>query len=1266
MSINFDVAPYYDDTASAGGAIDNNYMRILFRPGYAVQARELTALQSILQNQISQISGFVFADGSPVTGGHISLDTTVTAIQLQQQYNGSDISLSSFLVGGNSTLVLDVTNSNAKAVVVATDSTQANPVILVKYLTAATFQPGDVIQVATGLQTQAQLVTANASNPATVASITPGIFFSGGFFVDVPAQTISVDPTTAHTNSLIGLAISENIIDENTDSALLDPAQGSFNYQAPGATRYQYSLSLASRTITSTDLSAFYPLVTVQNGVVTQQIDYPVFADLDKALAQRTYDTSGDFTVKPFVVSVADNAANTAQCSVIIEPGKAYVKGFEFETVGTQRLFTPKARTTNTITQYGMSLDYGNYVIANNLYGGNVSGQFDITNLQSIDLHCVSSGNINVANATAYSHTLMGTARVRDIEFLGLNNYYVYLTSINVSSINFTAASGGSNTVTFPGTYVSVAANAYANVTVSVNTAGVVDTRSIITYYTANQTAVLSAPLTIPANATSNVTLIFGIQNMGSGVVSPNTFPGGNLFATQATSINSYACFDISSGGKDSKGNTILNDKGLNRMVYPLPQNYVAQNTIANASFECRKNVWSQQFTVANGYASATISSGSGLGAGESFPYGYSGSNLPDLVANNNFLIIVRNGLSSGFTNGEVVIFNQISGNYVHQTDTTHVTVVTSASSAFYGDIIFTAQVTNAASAAVARRTKTLIGNTSNNFLLSTDSLTNAAQVIGSAPANTVYIDAANGYVWFTSNTAVTSTPGGKQVLYVPDVINIIKIYDSGNTAFAPSNANAANLIDITSNYYLDSGQRDNHYDFGALILKPGSNPPTGQTVVFIQYFQPDTISSVVQGFFDVDSYSPSVYAAGLIPYYQSQNFGTLALRDSIDFRPVRTIGISANVTVTNFNGLLTPYPDASFLTDFGYYLSRVDKLMLSKDKNFRISYGTPAQYPVPPADADDAMTLYIITMPAYTGNVYQIQLQYVEHKRYTMQDIGTLDTRIQALELQSTLTALETQASQEQILYSDGITAKDQYGIIADDFSSFSVCDNQNPDLRCYMAQGSLTPYKHQQTFHLNFLSNTAPYANSGKCYTLPYTETPAVIQNTASVPVAVQPFLFGQFAGTAKLTPQTSVKYSSEIAPQIIAPPSSTAPDQPPAPPANSAPALSNGAPVQAVTTVAGSLMQYNALNYYWDYWDYRNGTRYYIRIPRTVVGYGAINPFYNWFGTLKAQTTTAPAATTIPNSGSAIQLASGASTNAAVQSVQSLGALHLFGQS
>ena len=48
--MEFNVDPYYDDFGQNG--LDNNYLRILFKPGYAVQARELTQIQSILQNQI--------------------------------------------------------------------------------------------------------------------------------------------------------------------------------------------------------------------------------------------------------------------------------------------------------------------------------------------------------------------------------------------------------------------------------------------------------------------------------------------------------------------------------------------------------------------------------------------------------------------------------------------------------------------------------------------------------------------------------------------------------------------------------------------------------------------------------------------------------------------------------------------------------------------------------------------------------------------------------------------------------------------------------------------------------------------------------------------------------------------------------------------------------------------------------------------------------------------------------------------------------------
>ena len=48
---DLNVAPYYDDFDST-----DNFHKVLFRPGFAVQARELTQLQSILQNQIEKIS----------------------------------------------------------------------------------------------------------------------------------------------------------------------------------------------------------------------------------------------------------------------------------------------------------------------------------------------------------------------------------------------------------------------------------------------------------------------------------------------------------------------------------------------------------------------------------------------------------------------------------------------------------------------------------------------------------------------------------------------------------------------------------------------------------------------------------------------------------------------------------------------------------------------------------------------------------------------------------------------------------------------------------------------------------------------------------------------------------------------------------------------------------------------------------------------------------------------------------------------------------
>ena len=44
---NLNIAPYYDDFDES-----DNFHRVLYRPSFAVQARELTTQESIIQDQI--------------------------------------------------------------------------------------------------------------------------------------------------------------------------------------------------------------------------------------------------------------------------------------------------------------------------------------------------------------------------------------------------------------------------------------------------------------------------------------------------------------------------------------------------------------------------------------------------------------------------------------------------------------------------------------------------------------------------------------------------------------------------------------------------------------------------------------------------------------------------------------------------------------------------------------------------------------------------------------------------------------------------------------------------------------------------------------------------------------------------------------------------------------------------------------------------------------------------------------------------------------
>ena len=75
LSTDFNVDPYYDDYAES-----KNFYRVLFRPGYAVQAREVTQLQTILQKQVERYGKHTFVDGSVVFNAYIKVTRLVLRI----------------------------------------------------------------------------------------------------------------------------------------------------------------------------------------------------------------------------------------------------------------------------------------------------------------------------------------------------------------------------------------------------------------------------------------------------------------------------------------------------------------------------------------------------------------------------------------------------------------------------------------------------------------------------------------------------------------------------------------------------------------------------------------------------------------------------------------------------------------------------------------------------------------------------------------------------------------------------------------------------------------------------------------------------------------------------------------------------------------------------------------------------------------------------------------------------------------------------------
>ena len=123
---DFNVSPYFDDYTE-----DKKFHRVMYRPAFAVQARELTTQQSILQNQIESFGDHMFKHGAMVIPGQINIDTNYFAVKLTS-FNGTLSNYTSNTVtGGTSGVVADVVG------VVVTDGTDPDT-LFVKYRNSGT------------------------------------------------------------------------------------------------------------------------------------------------------------------------------------------------------------------------------------------------------------------------------------------------------------------------------------------------------------------------------------------------------------------------------------------------------------------------------------------------------------------------------------------------------------------------------------------------------------------------------------------------------------------------------------------------------------------------------------------------------------------------------------------------------------------------------------------------------------------------------------------------------------------------------------------------------------------------------------------------------------------------------------------------------------------------------------------------------------------------------------------------------------------------
>ena len=1124
--LDFNTEPYNDDYDAT-----KKFYRILYRPSFAVQARELTQMQSILQNQIKSHGDAIFKQGAMVIPGQASIQTAsqpnggASYVKLSSLYNG--VAVETFLSSLKDKTLVGQTSGVKATVILCQSAESSDPTTLyLNYIvsgtdtTTKTFSAGEVLTTTDNIYSVQIASGSGVVGKGSLATVNQGVYYINGHFCLVDSQTIVLDKYTTTPTYRIGLVVSEEIITPEEDESLLDNAQNSYNYAAPGAHRYYIDLTLTKLSVDSTSDSNFVELIRVTNGTIKTVVDKTEYSLLGDELARRTYDESGDYSVNGFDIDIREHRNNnrgtwTASTAYLIGDIVTY-GGYTYTALNSATsVTTPPTHTTSSAydgpgatgvnwnydtaplynrgiylngdeAKLAVGIEAGKayvrgyeiektavtyipvdkartYIQASTSVIDTTVGNYvlvtNVNNLPPIDSFAqVTLYNTitGSANRGSAQGTAVGTARVRFMEWHN-SLPFGYSATYKLGLFDIQMNSG----YAFNSDVKSVAYTALGNAKLNFSA----DIDPLVNQLIGTVTASSSTTITGTGTSFLSDLRVNDLVLIGGSVLSGGIYRKVASVTAQGT-ITVDSAVTVT-GATIAKCTTQIVDPQKLSLVFPLPYTAVRSMRTAgsggtnNTTYYCQ-----QKFTQTATATTVTITT--------------SGTFAP--VSETTNYVVIDNDSTAG---GTIITPTSIT-----PSGSTCTIVVPAAQSGRSISVI-----------------ATVIRNGSG--FEKTKTLTNTSEVFNTqiaAQASVIYLDK-------------------------PDLFKIVSIMMAPGAAWGSTPLASAYTVDISNRFTIDNGQRPTHYDWASLTLNPSFPAPQYPFKITYQYFEHGA-----GDYFDVNSYSSIDYKQ--IPY---------VLRDAIDFRP-RVANKSVGSKAFSGTGSIVsavPKRGQAATADYSYYLPRRDKIALDVNGNLFDVAGVSALNPGYPVDPTLSMVLYTLDLSAYTfaGNTSTVLAKKVENKRYTMRDIGKLENRINNLEYYTALSLLESETQALKITDSKGLDRM-KNGFVVDNFSGSKLADSKSLDYLCSidMENNVLRPF--YSMYNVNLLekySNTsartaANYQLTGDVITLPYTTKTLISQTYASRLENINPFAIFTFIGDVQLNPPSDNWFETNRLPDIV----------------------------------------------------------------------------------------------------------------------------------